>query len=362
MPFVNYAMNDYGISNIDNPNSWGGADNILQSLPKFYGKHKNGVFNDGTSVVNVQKGISYVNRNPLIGFVQTSVDFLAEDALKKLGEWDAIVQEIQDANYVSEMRPFPDTKNLSPDAIRAFDHISNMERMYLPYFKTEIKRSSGIEYTKSINQFADCTNGGQEASSSDDFCKSFLSYREVLNKKNSLSEHESAFALSYASLVDYSKEVGMRTLMSRYAAGEIKIPQVFESLNKLWAKFGDLKKDMATLSFKQSGHKRQVDADVEKSFNYMTDNFEKAFAAIRDQVFDELRKEAIQVKIARMRHAVFLAEKHSTSLPADFPGGSAAGFLQLMNSKFNCLSQYAVGPRYDEIMPGTNRIPLPSHK
>jgi len=121
-------------------------------------------------------------------------------------------------------------------------------------------------------------------------------------------------------------------------------------LDEVWEACGDYRKALHAIVFNESGEGREVPAGVEEAFHFLTESFEKAFASIQPQVFEELRNEAIRVKLTRLRMAANLLAEHGRSLP----DGYAERTLRDMASKLTCLTEYPVGPAFDAPGPGTH--------
>ncbi len=355
-PTWNYAMSDHGLSNAQASarNNWQGANNIASMLPGIYSKNSGLVlFNSNSKDDNPRNYISTsFEKNPLMGFVYTSADSLAEEALKKLPS----TADILAAQFTNEMPPLTPFKTDNIQLARVNEQVNELERSFEPVYQESTNRLSSTDFDKHYAQFADCANGialvNPKTKKKID-CESLKTIStEIFSKPNGQAEID--YVRSKVELGDNVKKYNVRELWKSYIGKKAPLSDVFTGLDAIWKSYELYRQNLAAVVFKKSGNDRKITPAIEAAVNHMTENFEKAFDSVRSQVFNELRREAMQVKIARMKHAANLVAKNADTLPA----GYADKFLKDMSSKLNCLTQFAVGPKFDENRPG--KLPMPT--
>jgi uncharacterized membrane protein len=367
-PFLNSAMKDEGAAlraNFAKANDWEGAANAVSMLPHLYNKHKVAVLTpvdhplgpplrslSASEAADVPGTKVHYKRNPLMGFVWSSADILAEEALEEIKGEPAI--SILNAQYMHEIPPgllekVSPAAGLRDDYIRIMGHIEKTERQYQPLFSESKKRLDSTVFDREYGNFSDCNNA--TGVMRDTCLKMHIAIKEI--EANPVTETDGKFKIAKIALISALQTHNVREIWKGYVGGTKKVGDVFTGLDEIWDAYRAFKINLSALSFGSSGEDRQVHADIQKGLDFMTDSFEKAYASIQNQVFEELRNEAIKVKLARMRQAANLLAQNGSR--------DSTHKLKDMASKLNCLTQYAVGPAFDQQQPGPAPIldPLP---
>lgn len=342
-PTWNYAMPDVGISNNGTgKNTWQGANNIYSMVPGVYQKNIGTLFFDSESGDDNPSEITSITykKNPLMGFVYTSADALAEEALHKLPNGEAVLK----AQFTAELPAPESSASPSVQAARVNEQISELENSYRPIFEESRKRLSATSFDRYYGRFADCANGESKDEKTRADCAALHELVDsTLNKPNKTTAE-----MIFAGTNDYFRghviKYHMRTLWQDYIAGTKPLAEVFPELEEIWKDYELYHKHLSLVATEISGDARKIDPKLEAALQDMNHNFKEAYKPLRDQVFEEMRREAMQVKIARLRYAVNGVANHSKSLPP----GYADKFLKDISSKLNCLTQVAVGPKFDQ--------------
>jgi hypothetical protein len=367
-PFLNSAMKDEGAAlraNFAKANDWEGAANAVSMLPHLYNKHKVAVLTpvdhplgpplrslSASEAADVPGTKVHYKRNPLMGFVWSSADILAEEALEEIKGEPAI--SILNAQYMHEIPTgFLDKVNpaasVGDDYNRIMGHIEKTEREYQPMFSDSKKRLDSTVFDKAYDDFIKCYTAKPETN---DQCKK-MSVAVKAIEASPITQADGNYNRARDLLMLALNKNKPREIWKGYVAETKAIGDVFAGLDEIWDAYRAFKIKLSALSFDSSGEDRQVHADIQKGLDFMTDSFEKAYASIQNQVFEELRNEAIKVKLARMRQAANLLAQNGSR--------DSTHKLKDMASKLNCLTQYAVGPAFDQQQPGPAPIldPLP---
>lgn len=106
------------------------------------------------------------------------------------------------------------------------------------------------------------------------------------------------------------KTHNVRELWKSHITKKASLSDVFTGLDAIWTSYESFRQSLEAITSDQPGNDREITAAEKAAAKYMIENFDKAFDSIRPQVFSELRREAMEVKIARMRHAANLVARH----------------------------------------------------
>jgi len=331
-------------------------------LPALYNKHKGAILTPlnhplGRPLIPLSEGgddISY-KRNPLMGFVWTSADVLAEEALENLRDATpsarATAKAILDAQYMHEMPPNLPHKIAPPISLkdpyeRVMARLAEMEASYESVLNDPERRLDSTVFDEEIAKFADCIQGRTNRS-----CEAILAFINEIGESPQ-DQGEGDFNQIRVAFIDLLIKNKVREIWKAYHAGDKPLAEVFLGLDEMWYAYEKFKTNLVAIvfDFDRSGENREVPEGVKEAFVVIAESFEKAYASVKPWVFEELRNEAIRVKLTRMRQAANLLAEHGASLP----DGYAARTLGDMASKLNCLTQYPVGPAFDAPGPGTH--------
>ncbi len=358
-PTWNYAMPDRGLSNASpsTPNNWQGTGSITNMVPDVYVKNAGLVLYDSKSKEeNPKKYVSIFSyeRNPLMGFVYTSADALAAEALKKLPGGSDILA----AHFISEMPALTPYKTDNARFTRLNEQINELELSYEPVYQESVKGLSSTDFDKHYAQFADCANGTSppDAKTKNKIDCETLSEISSAIFANPKGPTENNYVRSKVKLGENVNKHVVRELWKSHIEKKASLSDVYIGLDAIWQSYENCRHSLTEVIINKPADDPKITPPVKAAANYMTENFEKAFDSVRPQLFNELRREAMQVKIARMRHAANLVAQNADTLPA----GDADQFLKDLSSKLNCLTQFAVGPKWDANGPG--KLPVPASR
>jgi hypothetical protein len=376
-----YAMPDHGAAledDIKTPNYWTGAPNGFSMLPALYDKQKGFVFHDKKKDEADPREVVFArnSKNPLSGFVYTSADSVADEILSEVAKAGSVAEakQVLEAQFTGDLPKEEEANSNNPDLRDILGSIQAVEKNYEPVLLDEGKRTDGSDYAKEIKKFVNCTYGslvieetGEEVIPDEVDktaknktkkptvktldCTILWNYLVEISKKTNRTEIESNFLASSNKFNEVRNENKIKDLMTDYYGKKVTLEEAFTRLSNVWTIYDRFYRDnVVALKLAQSGKKRSIDPKLEKVFNYATTSFEKAYGIARDQLFYELRREAISVKLAKIKRAA----KFTSKLPAE----DADKYLKRLLSKIRCLEKYAIGPMIDRMAPGKYEVPL----
>ncbi len=212
-------------------------------------------------------------------------------------------------------------------------------------------------YESNINLFADCLAGKEQVNA---HCNVFSKeIRWVWSKRdsgNTLTSQEKDFIDTYVELATFGKQIDIRKIWTNYIADKVPLEDFLPKMWKLKELFIDFKQATdAHLQARRSGKKDPLSADKKRAFELISKSFNEAYDSARTQLFEQLKKETITTRMAKLESAASLLAKHADELS---PPGKAGELLARLSSKLSCLLDYPVGPAVDYLNPG----PYPSSK
>jgi hypothetical protein len=385
-PTFNAAISDHG-AKLQTPatNYWPGASSITEMVPLLYEKHQMLIF--PPTKTNPYKFIkATAPRNPLAAFIYTSADALAEDAFTRLAGMpnpsaeeltleDVIkltksskLQDIAKGDYYAqttgELSAETRVETQSNEDLKAIlERVDRIERSYAPILKEGARKIGVAEFKSHMNLFAQCT---KKSSHTPGYCEKLIAKMDsaYLEKPSFI---EARFQGSYDNFLQVWISTHSVEAMEAYLAGDTTAPDLFAKLELLRLSYQRMKEDLLAIANKPiredstlvpetatdvaSLPKDQVRPEFQQALKFMTENFEAAYAGISKDVFDELRKDALRLKLSK------IASRLVAQNPTALPRGYADAFLSRMRGKLVCLTEYAVGPKFDEQLPGPMRSP-----
>jgi hypothetical protein len=348
-------------------NTWDGARNIIDMVPDLYNKFEGMIFpKDAGS--NPYRLIANTNlRNPLVGFIYTSADALAEEGFKKIGEIsdDTAFVEHPTGLAKAEVKALSSRQNFRENAQGAFyaqatdelpsigadsgssemvkrieEQIAAINRSFaFIYQEDDGIASTAGEFKKHYTSFGDCASESSEQPSD---CKDLDAYFDSIFKLNTPSENEEKFKNSYIAFADALKVSRPHAAWKAYTAHQISLGELFENLHRLRMAYLDLVRDFSEV-VKDAGESAEVKRH-RQTFDRMTGDFEAAFSAIREPICKAFRKDALRLKLAKIEIATRLVAQHGDALQP----GYADEFLKKMSRKLDLLTKVPVGPMFDK--------------
>jgi hypothetical protein len=367
-PTFNYAMPDSGKKNFETkPNTWIGAPNIVSILPDLYRKYRELILPFTSADVTPYSVLSSVMtpRNPLSSFIYDSADALAEEGLRKLGNVENLDRgetppDFLKIDQIEQLRRSDDIKDLAKVTVYAqamselphvacrqihdesgiekmiLERVDRIDRSYSAVLEETEKPITEAQFTTGINLFTDCTKDSAKKSPQ---CEALTALINRIYAKT-LSDAEAKLKWHYSRYFDLVKANDPRQEWNAYVAGTKTASMVFENLQGGQEAWSKMKPALAAVIAEQPPESSRP---MKEALDYMTTHFAGAYASIQDRMFQDLRKDAIRLKLAKIRLSTHLVAENADALP---PGYSEK-FLKRMAQKLDCLTQYPVGPAFD---------------
>lgn len=378
-PF-NFAMADSGqiYSRVKNSEAfarWPGFGNLALMAPLLLDRNETIIMNPGASLgeddPDIDRDLSLEkHRNPLFGFVYTSVDSTTNKILALLRDSSKTSDQakaIAEAEFTDEITKLVIPQYKEGSSPGKFDADIARIRERLAFERKELgpmvdhdsrSKLDATVYIKQTDAFTGCLgNNGSAPESHPEFCSTFKemvnTFNEKIRSKAPPSPDESLLIESYRPFIAKLKEIHFARMWPRYIAGDFDR----EWFRAMWdAKYEYLKFKKGVEPLYVRGSVDRLSADERESlekrrrvFTYINDSFEAAYESARSQVFDQLKKESTTTKLMRTEAAVDLLAANIDSIK---PAGEGEKLIARLASKLNCLTRYKVGPAHDQQPPG----------
>jgi len=217
----------------------------------------------------------------------------------------------------------------------------------LYYVKVPEKRFDQLKFDTNIAKFTEGFRGA-------------IDEVNALNIKwrggQKLSQASEDYVIAAGKLHALTKGGALKKLTVTMLGNNNTHDETMRKMNEIWEEF-KLFNDAISKYRRENSPDSEIPIALRVKLVAATKSFAAANDTIRDYYFEFFRSEALQVKLARAKAAAHLIARNKDNLPA----GYADKYLKNMASKLNCLTQYAVGPKYDQKRAGRLSVPLINH-
>jgi hypothetical protein len=357
-PTFVYGMDRTGSSQSE------GNGSIVGMTAALYGKFRSLIFpksdeSDPNTIISVVN-----ERNPLSAFVYNSADALAEEGFQKLANLavepvppekvpadeelnrmrhsDNMADSAKAAYFAQTMSELPKQEFHRIKSDDVSDMLDEIDRAFKDLFDRQGESLTAAGFNKEVDLFYSCQEAGPLTSSA---CAEFIKAMDRLYDKESPTNAEVEFKVANDEFFEVKNEAIFEDVWKNYIGKELTTSEVFQYLSKVRTAFKQVRREIAAVS-RTPENKGQK--DVELGANEMISHFDNAYESIRSQLFSELRKDAIQLKWAKIRLATNMVAANAATLPPDY----SDQFSKRMLSKLKCLTKIPVGPKFDEQPPG----------
>lgn len=360
------------LSSQDSP--WEGAESMYAMAPRLYNKFAVMVF-PGEKENPYGLLDAKTPRNPLISFIYSSADRLAEDALQKLAgipeditkspstmaraDVLALSKSADDASkakgayYAEATDELPislGTKSTNADVTRINEAVEGIKRD-LDYALTKSESRFELStFTLPMDSFVNCmkskTGGGDEN------CNALNKYIDKTYSAGAAASYkEIAFIAAYDEFSASVKAHDPSATVREYVETTKTLPEVFEGLSDVQQKYWEMKKNLDAVIFADKSIAGREKKTLVAAVDAITGKFETAYSVLRKSSFEQLRSEAILVKLEKITIAANLVASNAGTLPP----GYADKYLKQLAGKLKCLTQVPVGPKLDGVDPSKRK-------
>lgn len=349
-----YALPDTGAAIRTMREKSQGAPNVASMISSSFRKYAN-TSEKELLIIGAPK-----HRNPLNGFIYSSVDDRVDKILKDVPrshQLYAKAQALSEASFSSELgdpsrQANKGDKNSSDDFmfVSAYPSSSDTTKTlsrrrdaYKAQFKDIVSEELGppnlSEVSKKLNSFVTCID--RETPDSLTGCKfirtEFVDPAAAGVRKDgfmaSVGDHDldaASSALAKATIVADAN-------MSRYAGGQIEMSELFSSLRPLWEAFDTYRKVLIDTADRRYG--KAIPSAFRAALDYMDVSLRTIYAELQKACFSYLRQEVIKTRLAKLDAAVRLLSASATS---DWENDTRE-----LNNELGCLINFPIGPAFD---------------
>ena len=355
-----YLMADDGNAVRACKGNWAGATNLADMV--------SGIFRKFDHNPNITGPLFILSpyRNPLMGFSYGSIDARVDKILSDINpssdqanssrkyEKAVFISDLQgeklqngDAKTAAVTQPF----SLSNGNARE-RFLSSLEQRSAEYksilsrtIKREAKSPRLNNYAVGFNSFFDCLD---KFNPKPEVCRvlraDFITpaYEDITSNGENASPESREITNVVTAFYKTMKDEDMPNLIKKYE-GDHDISALFTSLQKIWSSYFDFRKTLADVAHGRAARKNpespQIPMRFQLAFKQMNDFFKASFLTIQNELFPELQKEVLKVRLAKLDKAIELLK--SGAIP------SADEDMQELNNELGCMTSFPVGPAFD---------------